>query len=404
MDVFQITDQKSAVIFDLSAIHLQSGHIEKIPRYLGAFKKFMETGKIAKAILKIPPEAKLKENNLNMEIQNIPIENIISELAADRSISNFIIFGQISQIVPICTQTRLQNVVIVTDEDIHPFINNNLTRKYHILPGRVIYFLNNAFWWRVTPVEKIHPEDINKNILPDKSINEIGLLSQYAVNLPKDASGIQERDKIFQQIEALAPEHLGYKNGQIACYTEDLKSNTITDAEKELLSSNIVNIMADLDAIFLRFPAIGDNNPEVLDALMKFQTLRGMIVLLTLGQKHNKNLDILCKENRKKKGKVPQRFNLQTFSLGGTNLTNNATELKTFFQENITFGATVISNHLNQMEKTVVKPQYTAEKLSESSNPFIQQSNSNSPTFINSEEKTNIQNETRISKSKNPFA
>ena len=318
MDVFEITNHKSAIIFDVRSIYYEQGHISNFIKYLYAFENFMAHVPVSQAIISIPPNFPEKApngiNNSKFIFSEDSIENHMIEITKDPSISLIVCFGKLQELLPLCNQLEFPNAIIITEDDITYLRDLRIIHQFRILPARILYYLGSFFWWRVMPKEFIPIKWIQYPQMADKSLNEMELLAQVTLRMGENPQSYITRNRIFRLLNYLYEGQISSEMAQISGYLNDLKKQNPSNEQKKELFNIIAALIGDIDTQFLKYSVDEMNSPRIRELLMQFQKLVLSAKVSYFHEKQVKIIDQICNENRNKKGRLSRRFDYTQYN------------------------------------------------------------------------------------------
>ncbi len=317
MDVFKITNLKAAILFDGSSLVNGDNDSLIFFEYLFGLGTFMSNAKVSQAIICVPPtythQTPIGFDSSKFYFSEDTLENHMIALAKDRSIKLLVCFGNLEKLLSLCSELSFRNAIIITEDPIEHLRDSKIIHTYRILPARILRYLGKAFWWRVMPREFISYNWIQYSQVADKSINELELLAQVAISKSKPPVQFELRNRIIHLMNVLCKQQISNQMTQISCYCNDFRDQKLSNQQKTELFNIIVSLIGDLDAQFLRYSVKEMNTPRILELLVKFQTLLGMVQITYFNDAQTKVMNQICDENRRHKGQVPLRFDFTKY-------------------------------------------------------------------------------------------
>ncbi|MBD3352225.1 MAG: hypothetical protein GF364_12125 [Candidatus Lokiarchaeota archaeon] len=275
MDVYKLPNLKSAVLFDVGAMDPKSNPIV-FRRYVLGFENFIHNNNVKKAYIRMPEHSNIKKTNFRMKLSYQPVSSILSEILG-RKIKLLVVFGHVEQILQITKDHKIKRKIIVTDDDLSRFNLKFIKDDTRIIPSRILYYLYDAFWWRVTPFEMIEERFLQVAKLPDKSLNEFSIMGQQALkciktNLPDEALEILTNEM------RLYPDQLEIQLGLVGYYGHELQTHSI-DKDGKNFTDKAVETLLRMNSLFSSKSIINKQNEDYLSIIrQKMYLIMGMLL------------------------------------------------------------------------------------------------------------------------------
>lgn len=294
MDVFNVTNLKSAVLFDATAIDPTSNKIKRLARYGLGLQNFISNGKVRKSYLKMPEDAQADDVNLQMKITRKPISEVLPKMISKR-VKLLVAFGHVEEILQTTQDAKLKYKIIVTDDDVTRYNLKALRDDLRIIPGRLLFYLYDAFWWRCSPFEMIEKQLLQVDMLPDRTLNELALAGQKALKCHQEGKE-EECMSILEKILLTYPDHIPTLFIIAALGITKLQNNSVFGEDRQITNDNVANSLIRATEILQSLPPATNANSKALQGLVTKLNVLGLQALQVLeGDAHTRlsnSLDI----------------------------------------------------------------------------------------------------------------